>query len=261
MEVTALCIRLLMTVLTLPCSYAQKDDATLSIQPNRLQFFEYEPVTFHCEGFHGSMEWKIVHWIKGELPNCDTHMVESIGLDCNIKNVYSEDSGEYWCESARGRRSNRINITVITSSVILESPALPVREGNPVILRCRNKTTSTNLSADFYKDGLFNRSSSMGEMIIYSVSKHDEGLYNCNISGAGGSPESWLAVRDLHEATRPSSDHCSLVYLLTAVLAYKVVLVVLLLLLLGLRHHGKIRGTKHNCRTKEKNDVNGKEDS
>ena len=66
---------------------------------------------------------------------------------------------------------------------------------------------------------------------------------------------------DLHNATRPSSsdppDHCSHVYLLTAVLAYKVVL----LLLLGLRHHGKIRGTKHNCRTKEKNDVNNRKDS
>ena len=80
-------------------------------------------------------------------------------------------------------------------SVILESPALPVMEGNPVTLRCRNKTPSTNLTADFYKDGLFNRSSSTGEMIIYSVSKCDEGLYKCNISGAGESPESWLAVR------------------------------------------------------------------
>ncbi|CAK6981005.1 low affinity immunoglobulin gamma Fc region receptor II-b-like [Scomber scombrus] len=255
MEVTALCIRLLVTVLSLLCSYAQKNDAALSIKPNRLQFFEYEPVHFHCGGFDGSTGWKIVHWFKREIPNCDTHMVESIGLNCSIKNVYSEDSGEYWCESASGRRSNSINITVITSSVILESPALPVMEGNPVILRCRSKTTSANPTADFYKDGLFIRSSSMGEMIIYSVSKSDEGLYKCNISGAGGSAESWMAIRDHHEATRPSSDPCSHVYLLTTVLAYKV----LLLLLLGLLHRRKIRGTKNNCQTKEKDEVNDKE--
>ena len=147
-------------------------------------------------------------------------MMESMNLYCSIKNVYQADS-EYWCEAADGRRSNSINITVTgmftirqdishkcmfnnilisnichsAGSVILESPALPVMEGNPVTLRCRNKSTSTNLPADFYKDGLFKRSSSMGEMIIYSVSKSDEGLYKCNISGAEGSPESWLAVK------------------------------------------------------------------
>ena len=79
--------------------------------------------------------------------------------------------------------------------MILDSPVLPVMEGNKVTLRCRNKMASSNLTADFYKDGLLVGSSSTGEMIIHSVSKSDEGLYKCLISDGGESPERWLAVR------------------------------------------------------------------
>lgn len=79
--------------------------------------------------------------------------------------------------------------------MILESPVLPVMEGEDVTLSCTKKKTSSNLPADFYKDGLRVGSSSTGEMIIHRVSKSDEGNYKCNISGAGDSPESWLHVR------------------------------------------------------------------
>ncbi|XP_053199657.1 low affinity immunoglobulin gamma Fc region receptor III-A-like [Scomber japonicus] len=235
MEVTALFIRLFVTVLTLPCSYAQKHDAALCIQPNRLQFLEYEPVYFHCEVIDGSTGWKIVYQSKQKIPNCYTN-----SSSCNIKNVYLEDSGEYWCEAAGGRRSNSINITVTAGSVILESPALPVMEGNPVTLRCRNKTTSTNLTADFYKDGLFNRSSSTGKMIINSVSKSDKGLYKCNISGAGESPESWLAVRESNNnAPPPSSNTSSNTSFNTAPWIIVTVLLVVLLVVVGIQYFGK----------------------
>ncbi len=80
-------------------------------------------------------------------------------------------------------------------SVILESPALPVMEGHNVTLRCTNKKPSFKLTADFYKDGVLIMSSFTGNMTIHSVSKSDEGLYKCSISGAGGSPVSWLNVR------------------------------------------------------------------
>ncbi|MEQ2197702.1 hypothetical protein XENOCAPTIV_002207, partial [Xenoophorus captivus] len=78
--------------------------------------------------------------------------------------------------------------------VILESPALPVAEGEAVILRCiHNKASSFNLT-QFYKDGLLIGSSSAGTVTIRDVSRSDEGLYKCNITGAGESPESWLSV-------------------------------------------------------------------
>lgn len=81
------------------------------------------------------------------------------------------------------------------ASAILESPVLPVMEGDTVKLGCRKKSTSSNLTAEFFKDGLFMESSSTGGIIIHSFSKSYEGLYKCRLSGAGESPESWLPVR------------------------------------------------------------------
>ena len=79
--------------------------------------------------------------------------------------------------------------------MVLKSPVLPVMKGDNVMLSCRKRENSSSITADFYKDGHLIRSSSTGEMTIHSVSKSDEGNYKCTISGAGDSPESWLAVR------------------------------------------------------------------
>ncbi|XP_051799898.1 low affinity immunoglobulin gamma Fc region receptor III-A-like [Acanthochromis polyacanthus] len=81
------------------------------------------------------------------------------------------------------------------AAVILEGPTSPVLEGDTVTLLCRNRMLFFNLTADFYKDGILINSSNTGSMVIDSVSKSDEGLYKCNISGAGESQESWLVVK------------------------------------------------------------------
>ncbi|XP_035530994.1 low affinity immunoglobulin gamma Fc region receptor II-b-like [Morone saxatilis] len=147
-------------------------------------------------------------------------------------------SGEYWCELGGGKKTNTVNITVTAGSVILESPVLPVMEGKAVTLSCRNKTTSSNLTADFYKDGHFMESSSTGDVTIPSVSKSDEGLYKCRISDVGESPESWLAVREAHEEpiSSPAPDpyphlhHGPQLYLLLCTdLAVKVFLILILI--------------------------------
>ncbi|XP_078020549.1 uncharacterized protein LOC144459781 isoform X1 [Epinephelus lanceolatus] len=69
---------------------------------------------------------------------------------------------------------------------------------------------ASNFPADFYKDGRLIERSSTGNMTISSVSKSDEGLYRCHISGAGESPESRLAVTVPAE-TR-AADRCQPVY-------------------------------------------------
>lgn len=80
--------------------------------------------------------------------------------------------------------------------MILESPVLPVPEGEAVTLRCKSKmTSSSNHTSEFYKDGLLIGSSPTGNVTIHNVSKSDEGLYKCYISGAGESPSGWLAVQ------------------------------------------------------------------
>uniref|UniRef100_A0AAZ1XUW3 Ig-like domain-containing protein n=1 Tax=Oreochromis aureus TaxID=47969 RepID=A0AAZ1XUW3_OREAU len=183
-----------MTLVILLCTHDQKVNAvSFRISPNRLQFFEYEKVTFYCEGV---VYCQVVHEVKGKIKSCNrTNKRTPTGSSCTISNVYLEDSGEYWYETEGGTRSNIINITVTAGSVILESPAIPVIEEGNVTLCCRNKVASSNFMAEFYKYGRHIHSSSTGNMTIHRVSKSDEGLYKCSISGGGESPESWLSVR------------------------------------------------------------------
>nr|XP_029137037.1 Fc receptor-like protein 4 isoform X2 [Labrus bergylta]XP_029137038.1 Fc receptor-like protein 4 isoform X3 [Labrus bergylta] len=194
MEVCALNLRLLICVLFLLGAHVQDvDSLILRLEPNRLQFCKYESLIFHCEGSHDSTGLKIVHRSKGELLKCNT-TVTSKRSSCTIPNIFPEDSGQYWCESRDGKRSDIIHINVTDGPVILESP-ISVVEGETVALCCRHKTTSTNLSADFYKDGHLIRRSSTGNLSIPSVSKRDEGFYKC-ISGGRESAESLMAVQD-----------------------------------------------------------------
>ncbi|XP_075948270.1 low affinity immunoglobulin gamma Fc region receptor II-b-like [Anarhichas minor] len=214
-------------------------DAAFRIVPNRLQFFEYESVSFHCEGSDGSTQLRGIRNAVQFISSCHEG---TLVLSCTIQRAYEGDGGEYWCETKGGERSNSVNIFVTVGPVILESPVLPVAEGDAVALRCRDKTSS-NITAAFYKDGLLIRSSSTGNISILSVSRSDEGLYKCRIPDGGESAESWLTVGALHRETCPSSDHfIHVVLVLRTVLT--IVMVALLLLLVGLLHWGKLGVTQ-----------------
>ncbi|XP_029932732.1 Fc receptor-like B [Myripristis murdjan] len=170
----------------------------LRVSPDSSQLFRYSSLSLTCADPLNSTVWRVKRKTSdGGLKPCSSGWgLASAGSDCTIGNAYPSDSGVYWCESRDGeRRSNSVNITVTDGSVILESPVFPVMEGSDVTLRCKTRTTSSSLTADFYKDGFLIGSGSTGEMTIHNVSKSDEGFYKCSISDSGESPESWLAVR------------------------------------------------------------------
>ncbi|KAM8747874.1 Fc receptor-like protein 5 [Acanthopagrus schlegelii] len=248
MEVTALCIRQLMTVLLLlivqvdfSCSQTA-DEAFPQVVPNRQQHFEHDPIEVSCEGLEGLTGWRVMKKIKDkDVQTCSSEWTKSTG-PCKITNTYQiSDSGQYWCEMG-GKKSNVVNITVTVGDVILESPALPVLDGRTETLRCRSKRTSLAHIADFYKDGFLIGSSSTGEMTIQHVSKTDEGFYKCSISDFGDSAESWLAVRALHRETHPSPELSCHPYLILRTV-FTILMVFLLLLLVGMLHCGKLRVT------------------
>nr|XP_005755001.1 PREDICTED: uncharacterized protein LOC102212052 [Pundamilia nyererei] len=110
---------------------------------------------------------------------CGDGWGEGAGSSCNISYIFTWDSGVYWCESREGPISNMVNLTVTGGSVILQSPVLPVMEGDDVTLLCKPKTTPSNLTAAFYKDGSLIRKQPTGHMTIQHVSRSDEGLYKC----------------------------------------------------------------------------------
>uniref|UniRef100_A0A8C4DRX5 Ig-like domain-containing protein n=1 Tax=Dicentrarchus labrax TaxID=13489 RepID=A0A8C4DRX5_DICLA len=145
-----------------------------------LQFFEYDSIFVNCKKLDSSSEWRVMRKLKEDSTNT-TRWGKSTGA-ISINLAFTSDSGEYWCENEKGERSN-------TGDVILESPAVPVMEGDTVSLYCRNKRTASNIPADFYKDGLLSATGYKGNFTIDGVSESHEGLYRCSISGAGDSAE------------------------------------------------------------------------
>uniref|UniRef100_A0A669DIC4 Ig-like domain-containing protein n=1 Tax=Oreochromis niloticus TaxID=8128 RepID=A0A669DIC4_ORENI len=188
-----LCLNLLLCCTT--------NQARLTVSPSSSQFFKGDFVSLSCEEDDSSAGWTLRRKAKvQQRTQCGDGWGRWSDSSCNMSYIDPLDSGVYWCESREGPISNMVNLTVTGGSVILQSPVLPVMEGDDVTLLCKTKTTPSNLPAAFYKDGVFIGKEPTGHMTIQHVSRSDEGLYKCDISGHGESPSSWITVtgEELH---------------------------------------------------------------
>ncbi|XP_049338742.1 basement membrane-specific heparan sulfate proteoglycan core protein-like, partial [Astyanax mexicanus] len=171
---------------------------TLIVSPSRSQHFTTDTLSLICEEKSNSTGWRVRRYSHSEskVSDCSSGWGSVTGSTCNISSLSTSHTGVYWCESESGGSSNPVNITVHNGSVILENPVHPVTEGDHLTLRCLYRDPkSSDLTADFYKDGLLLQNQTTGEMIIPTVSKSDEGLYHCKIPEKGESPQSWISVR------------------------------------------------------------------
>ncbi|KAM3590420.1 uncharacterized protein V6R79_009369 [Siganus canaliculatus] len=235
MAAAALCFTLLTTVsplfLKIHSVYSQNTDVVdfPQVVPNRQQHFEYESFTVSCEGLEGLTGWRVLRKINETVMSCATSLSASTG-PCNIPTAFQKvDSGLYWCEMGGMKKSNTVNISITAGSVVLESPVLPVMEGHDVTLSCRQKPASSNLTAQFFKDGILLESSSTGSITLDGVTKDDEAVYHCQMSGAGESLESWLHVR----GATPEEPQTTSDVLLPVVLSVGLI-VLFLMMLVGL---------------------------
>ncbi|XP_067436508.1 low affinity immunoglobulin gamma Fc region receptor II-like isoform X4 [Thunnus thynnus] len=184
------------------------NQASLTVSPSSSQMFIGDSVSLSCEEDDSSAGLTLRrNTTRQTRTECGADWGKTVCSSCNISDIITMDSGVYWCESREGATSNSINITVTGGSVILQSPVLPVMEGDDVTLHCKTKTS--NLPADFYKDGSLIRTEPAGHMTIHHVSKSDEGLYKCNSSSHGESPPSWITVTEKPTTTSQSTPLCT----------------------------------------------------
>ncbi|KAL7375802.1 hypothetical protein ABVT39_024224 [Epinephelus coioides] len=182
------------------------NQASLTVSPSSSQLFKGQSVSLSCEEDDSSAGWTLRRNTTTDTrTECGADWGRSAGSVCNISFILSKHSGVYWCESREGATSKSINISVTGGSVILQSPVLPVMEGHDVTLHCKTKNAS-NLPAAFYKDGSFIRTEPAGHMTIRHVTRSDEGLYKCDITGHGESPPSWLTVTGRPTTTVPPTS-------------------------------------------------------
>ncbi|KAM4564993.1 high affinity immunoglobulin gamma Fc receptor I-like [Fundulus diaphanus] len=179
--------------------------AALTVSPSRSQFFEGDSVSLSCEEDNSSAGWTVRrNTTKRQFGD---GWGKPAGYSCNISSLFIEDSGVYWCEWREGAASSSIQLTVTGGSVILQSPVLPVMEGDDVTLSCHTKTAPSNLPAAFYKDGSLIRTEPAGHMTLHHVTSSDEGLYRCSISAHGESPSSSISVSGrIHFTVKPPTS-------------------------------------------------------
>uniref|UniRef100_A0A669CY71 Ig-like domain-containing protein n=1 Tax=Oreochromis niloticus TaxID=8128 RepID=A0A669CY71_ORENI len=239
-ETSVLCLLFLISLLS--CTTNQ---ARLTVSPSSSQFFEGDFVSLSCEEDDSSAGWTLRrNTSTRQRTQCGDGWGKPANNYCNISYFVLLDSGVYWCESREGPISNMVNLTVTGGSVILQSPVLPVMEGDDVTLLCKTKTTPSNLPAAFYKDGSLIRKQPTGHMTIQHVSRSDEGLYKCDISGHGESPSSWITVTDKHTTTPPPTSTPPPVPFVLSCVGSVCVVVLLVLLVLMVRRciHRKPEG-------------------
>ncbi|XP_032415750.1 high affinity immunoglobulin gamma Fc receptor I-like isoform X2 [Xiphophorus hellerii] len=181
----------------------------------RSQFFEYESVTLICEDENGSDGWTVRRNTSRDTRKRCEGWGKLNGSTCNMNYLLPEDTGLYWCESMSGSSSSSssIQLSVSGGSVILQSPVLPVMEGDDVTLSCRAKNPTHNLPAAFYKDGSFIGDGPSGHMTLLHVSSSDEGLYKCNVKGHGESPSSRISVKEKPITSSPPSSESVTVFI------------------------------------------------
>ncbi|XP_030608827.1 Fc receptor-like B [Archocentrus centrarchus] len=207
MEETCLLQLLFLTFLLIHTT----NQAHLTVNPSSSQLFQDQSVILRCDGGNNYDGWTLRRTTaKQHRTQCGAQWGRSSDSSCKINTMMPWDSGVYWCESREGAISNMVNLTVSGGSVILQSPVLPVMEGDDVTLLCQTKTTPSNLPAAFYKDGSLIRNRTTGHMTIRNVSRSDEGLYKCDISGHRESPSSWITVTGRPTTTAPPTTFTNL---------------------------------------------------
>ncbi|KAL3050914.1 hypothetical protein OYC64_001233 [Pagothenia borchgrevinki] len=179
--------------------------ASVMVIPNSSQFFEYENILVSC---NSSSSWEWTPWRNDtDLVKCGSGWGKLNGSTCEITSVKLSEGGVFWCQSKYGDSSNGVNISIVGGPVSLQSPAVPVTEGDNVTLICR-KRKADNLPVEFFKDGLKINVSidaeDAGHMTLYNFTKSNQGAYKCRVQNKGESPESWIIMED-------GSDPASLV--------------------------------------------------
>ncbi|TMS02011.1 hypothetical protein E3U43_007551 [Larimichthys crocea] len=95
--------------------------ATLSISPDKSQFFRYDRINLTCASPENSIGWTLRR-------NVSSKALFPCKGDCILDDVYPTDTDWYWCQSEDGKCSNVVSINVTAKprrDLLLPSPPPP----------------------------------------------------------------------------------------------------------------------------------------
>ncbi|XP_055012728.1 sialoadhesin-like [Boleophthalmus pectinirostris] len=196
-------VHLLLSAVWLLC------EGRLIVHPDRAWFFRYESVSFRCSGPRGpgGRTGVFRNTSSRSVDPCESKWGNVNGTTCTINDLFTLDSGLYWCDAEQQRASDVLNLTVTSGSVLLSVPARPVLQGATVSLVCLYKDgpkVSAEFSGRFYRNGTLLGENSPAILRLPGVTVQEQGLYHCvHHTSRGRSADVPLTVstRTQHEST------------------------------------------------------------
>ncbi|XP_051779977.1 Fc receptor-like protein 3 [Erpetoichthys calabaricus] len=163
--------------------------------PTWTVLFAGETVTLNCR-VNGNPLFKKFWWFMATA----NHLRQNLSCEnipsCSVTFSHKNQSGLYWCETESGeKRSKAVSFIVTADMVALQTPPLPLTEGDNVTLECRTQYL-TNYTTKVYHEDQERQPS-----VWYTrVKKEHKGRYKCVVfSGEtlkASSEEVNITVRD-----------------------------------------------------------------
>ncbi|XP_039599765.1 B-cell receptor CD22-like [Polypterus senegalus] len=170
-------------------------EVSLEWTPMWTVLFAGEDVTFSCR-VEGDSQMKTFRWFVAAANNSKQTLSCENTPSCPVTFSDKNQSGLYWCETELGeRRSKAVDFTVTADMVALQTPPLPLTEGDNVTFGCRTQNPTKYTAKVFHEDQ---------EMLpsggYFPVEKEHEGRYKCAVFSdqtlLNSSEELHIPVRD-----------------------------------------------------------------
>ncbi|XP_039595737.1 sialoadhesin-like [Polypterus senegalus] len=163
--------------------------------PTWTVLFAGEKLTLNCR-VNGDPQIKKFRWFMATA----NHLRRNLSCEnipgCSITFSDKNQSGLYWCETESGeKRSKAVSFTVTDNMVALQTPPLPLTEGDDVTLECRTRYPTSHMTKVYHED------QEMQPSVWYTrVKKEHEGRYKCVVFSrqtlVASSEEVNITVRD-----------------------------------------------------------------
>ncbi|XP_028681500.2 basement membrane-specific heparan sulfate proteoglycan core protein-like [Erpetoichthys calabaricus] len=172
--------------------------------PTWTVLFAGDTVTLNCR-VNGNPLFKKFWWFMATA----NHLRQNLSCEnipsCSVTFSDKNQSGLYWCETEWGeKRSKAVSFTVTADMVALQTPPLPLTEGDNVTLECRTQYLTSYTTKVYHED------QERQPSVWYTrVKKEHEGRYKCVVfSGEtlkASSEEVNITVRDFFSSVMLTS--------------------------------------------------------
>ncbi|XP_036890982.1 low affinity immunoglobulin gamma Fc region receptor III-like isoform X2 [Sturnira hondurensis] len=148
--------------------------AVVRLEPPWFNVLRGDSVTLHCQGPQGPGDGP-TQWSHDGTP-IPTQVQSHFSFKASIN-----DSGNYRCQMGQTGLSDPVHLNVTSDWLLLQTPRLLLKEGDPLMLRCHSWKSRPLVKISFFQDGIAKwYSSANSSFFIPRANVSHGGKYHCS---------------------------------------------------------------------------------